>query len=133
MDDIKQCVKETALLLKDAVYLETHYQRVLSHLLQKKRHAVSTEVHVAYRIPDGLIFGSGRIDILFETPQSIYILELKVQAKIQTVIGQLKRYMLHYPNPCRKIIRGCIVSFNHCNQSTTKFLTLKVTNIQIDG
>ena len=37
MDDITSCVKETALLLKDAVYLETHYQRVLAHLLQKKK------------------------------------------------------------------------------------------------
>ena len=88
---------------------------------------------MAYRLPDGLVFGSGRIDIQFETPQSIYILELKVQAKIQSVIGQLKRYMVHYPNPSRKTIRGCIVSFNHCNQSTTKFLTLKVTNIHIDS
>ena len=132
MDDIIDCVKKTALLLKDAMYLETHYQRVLAHLLQKKDHVISTEVHVAYKLPDGLIFGSGRIDLLFETTQAIYILELKVHAKIQSVVGQLKRYMVHYPNPSQKTIRGCVVSFNHCNQSTTKFLTLKVTNIQLD-
>ena len=132
MEDIKKCVKETAFLLKDAMYLENHYQSVLTHLLTKKGYIVSQEVHVAYKLLSGFTFGSGRIDILFETDREIFILELKTNAKISLTVGQLKRYMIHIPNPSKKIIRGCVVSFNHYNQQTTKFLTLKTHTISSD-
>ena len=124
MDVIKSAVAETALLLQNASYLESQYQKVLGHLLIQRHMNVSSEVHIAYKLPDGFVFGSGRIDLMFETDTEMYIIELKVQGKIATTVGQLKRYMVHIDNPQQKIIRGCIVSFNHFNQYTTKFMTL---------
>ena len=132
METIKSCVKETALILKDAMYLESHYQNVLVHLLMQKGFVVSKEICVPYRLPNGFVFGSGRIDIALETEREIFLLELKVHAKITQTIGQIKRYMIHYPNPSRKVVKGGVISFNHANQSTTKFLTLKPLAISSD-
>ena len=121
---IKTCVSETAQDLKDAPYLETHYQNVLIHKLTQRGFIVSREVTIAYKLKNNYVFGHGRIDVLLETDSCIYILELKIQAKLAQAVGQLKRYMIHIPNPHQKIIKGAVISFNHYNQHTIKILTL---------
>lgn len=132
LQKIKNCVAKTSLELKDAPYLENHYQNVLIHKLINCNFVVSREVVVAYKLPNNFVFGHGRIDVLLETEKVIYILELKIQAKLATAVGQLKRYMIHIPNPNRKIIKGAVVSFNHYNQFTIKILTLKPLSITFD-
>ena len=129
---IKQCVAATAQDLKDAPYLESHYQNVLIHKLIAKGFVVSREVVVAYKLLNNYVFGQGRIDVLVETNKFIYILELKIQAKLAQAVGQLKRYMIHIPNPNGKIIKGAVVSFNHYNQHTIKILTLKPIEVSFD-
>ena len=106
--------KSAAQMLANASYLESHYQNVLIHLLQEEKIIVSRELHINYLLPDGFCFGYGRIDLYIETIDTIYILELKINcvgSKVQAAKNQLKRYMIHIPNPHKKQVKGCLINF----------------------
>ena len=96
--DIIATARECARLLKHASYRENAYQAVLGHLL-KKRYKVRLEVGVVYRLPDGFVFGHGRLDMLVTNTNTDehFILELKanVRPNIQQHMGQLSRYLEH--------------------------------------
>jgi DNA-binding sugar fermentation-stimulating protein len=102
------------------VYTESNYQNSLVHyLLQSmpKGTHVMKETTVLYRLSDGFVFGSGRIDILCETSDMCFILELKANVDQQRKYcsrfsGQTSRYVKHFPTTKTK--QGILVLFSSC-------------------
>ena len=96
---IIETARECARLLKHASYREAAYQAVLGHLLKNAGYKVKLEVGVVYRLPDGFVFGDGRLDMLVTNTDTNehWILELKanVRPNIQVHMGQLSRYLEH--------------------------------------
>ena len=112
LSDITETAKECARLLKHASYREAAYQAVLGHLLKKAGYKVKLEVGVVYRLPDGFVFGHGRLDMLVTNTETNehFILELKanVRPNIQLHMGQLSRYLEHRPEDAT----GLLIYFN---------------------
>ena len=105
-------------LNRSLLYTENNYQNALIHFLNPlPETAVSREVHISYKLSDGYVFGSGRADIVCETTDTIYILELKANTDykwIKKFSGQTLRYVNHYGGT--KTIVGILILFN-CNCS----------------
>ena len=112
---VNECVLKTSQMLGSESYLESCYQRVLAYYLRSsgKYLNVNTEYQINYRLPDGYVFGYGRVDILIETFQkNIFIIEVKQKLrKLDEARNQLKRYVRHIKIPNGKIVDGQIVNF----------------------
>ena len=113
------CLEVDSELDRSLSYTEANYQNALLHLLRAALPAKSTlckEVPLTYRLSDGFVFGSGRIDILYETEDTVFILELKsnVDCKwLKKFTGQTMRYVHHYPTTKQKI--GIVIIFGTCS------------------
>ena len=109
---ILETARDCARLLKHASYREHAYQAVLGHLLKKAGYKVELEAGVVYRLPDGFVFGHGRLDMLVTDAENTesFILELKanVRPNIQSHLGQLSRYLEHRPEEAT----GILIYFN---------------------
>ena len=100
-------------------YTESNYQNALLHMLRSHTNPntiLCKEVSLTYKLSDGFVFGSGRIDILCETSDVVYILELKnnVDCKwLKKFTGQTLRYVKHY-NTLKKRV-GILIIFGTCS------------------
>ena len=87
-------------------YSESNYHKVFVHLLRKSLPlcSVSKEVPIPYQLPDGFVFGYGRADVVVESEECVYIIELKVSYSDKRPCGmhQLRRYMHHYQTTKKK-------------------------------
>ena len=101
------------------LYSENNYQNALIMFLKDflgEDVAVNREVHINYRLSNGYIFGSGRADIICETKDSVYILELKANSDykwLKKFSGQTERYVQHYEST--KQIYGILILFGNCS------------------
>ena len=100
-------------------YTESNYQNALLHLLEThtdQNTILCKEVSLTYKLSDGFVFGSGRIDILCETGDNVYILELKnnVDCKwLKKFTGQTLRYVKHFNTNKKKV--GILIIFGTCS------------------
>ena len=119
MESLRALVEKTGKALSNTeCYLETHYQSVLAHFIQQemKDWVVSREVNLSYQLPDGFVFGFGRIDLVVENKDECIILELKANVSTKECylikhMAQLRRYLRHYPKK-KKSLRGMLVVFS---------------------
>lgn len=126
LDMIKSAIDEICELLDtNLLYLENHYRTALAHILSKRlpEYSISQEVPINYNLSDGFIFGYGRMDIILENEQNIYILELKAnvsmkQCNMDKYISQIRRYLHHLDSIKNKI--GMLIIFN---AEETKLIT----------
>lgn len=126
LDIIKCTIDETCKLLDtNLLYLENHYRNVLAYMLLKRLpdYSISQEVPINYCLKNGFVFGYGRIDIVLENIDNIYILELKAnvstkQMNVDKYLGQLRRYLHHLNSPKNKV--GMLIIFN---PGETKIIT----------
>ena len=92
-------------------YTEQCYSNLIRKILLKNDFIVNTEVHCCYRTPCGISFGFGKIDILVETENEVFIIELKANVKsVDRSIAQVKRYMLHFNS--NKTKHGLLAMYN---------------------
>ena len=93
-------------------YPESCYQQLLLQRLIDAGFQAEKEIRVDYKTNDGKFFGIGYIDILVESNDTVYILELK--ANKRTIIkkgnAQVKRYMSNFETD--KEVKGYLVTFN---------------------
>ena len=100
-------------------YTENNYQNALLHTLRTEfpmDFILGREVPLTYKLSNGFIFGTGRIDILIETPKFVLILELKANVDckyLKKFSAQTLRYVKHYPTD--KIKRGICIIFGSCS------------------
>ena len=84
---------------------------VLGHKLEDE-FIVQMELGVVYRLPDGFVYGHGRMDMKLRNKKTgeQFILELKanVRPQIRPHIGQLSRYMEH----CEDKATGILIYFS---------------------
>ena len=96
-------------------YNESNYHKAFAHLLQKNLplyYSVSMEVPIPCQLPDGFVFGYGRADVVVESKDHVYIIELKVSHSDKRGpcgMHQLRRYMYHYQTTKKK--RSLLVNF----------------------
>ena len=102
------------------VYTESNYQNTLVHYLIKSMPEanVQKEIQVIYRLSDGFIFGNGRMDIVVETKNTCFILELKSNVDAarkynSRFSGQTNRYVKHFETQKKK--HGILVIFSNCS------------------
>ena len=92
-------------------YTELCYSNLIRKILIKNDFIVNTEVHCCYRTPCGISFGFGKMDILVETENEVFIIELKANVKsVDRSISQVKRYMLHFKT--NKTKHGILAMYN---------------------
>ena len=92
-------------------YTEQCYSNLIRKILLNNDFIVNTEVHCCYRTPCGISFGFGKIDILVETDNEVFIIELKANVKsVDRSISQVKRYMLHFKT--NKTKHGILAMYN---------------------
>jgi hypothetical protein len=113
----KYCQEELDPVL---VYTESNYQNTLVHYLIKSMPEanVQKEIQVIYRLSDGFIFGNGRMDIVVETKNTCFILELKSNVDAarkynSRFSGQTNRYVQHFETQKKKY--GILVIFSNCS------------------
>ena len=79
-------------------YPESCYQELILQRLIDAGFQAEKEIRVDYKTNDGKFFGIGYIDLLVETNDTVYVLELK--ANKRTIIkkgnAQVKRYMSNF-------------------------------------
>ena len=124
---VEQCINKTSEQLKNEIYLEASYHNVLAHYLRQtgKFINVHCEYNINYRLPDGYVFGIGRADIVLETAQILFIIEVKASTSTKSLsgaIGQLNRYARHIDNPAKKEIDGLVISFFYRGNTRLAFL-----------
>ena len=91
------------------LFTETNYQNALIHTLYKlldNTFVVGREVHISYRLSDSFIFGSGRADIICESDDQCFILELKASVDckyLKKFCSQTRRYVKHYQTNKKKL------------------------------
>ena len=77
-------------------YTEACYQSLLRQLFERAGFFVKTEVICPYTTPCGITFGFGRVDLLVETDEAVFIVELKANVTANvTAEKQLRRYIIH--------------------------------------
>ena len=100
-------------------YTENNYQNALLYTLAAEfpsEYILGREVPLTYKLSNGFIFGTGRIDILIETPERIVILELKANVDckyLKKFSAQTLRYVKHYPTDKPK--HGVCIIFGSCS------------------
>ena len=104
----------------DNYYPEEAYQLLLHERLRDAGFKTLREVQIRYETPDHKFYGIGYIDILVETHDTVYILELK--ANVKTVfykgLAQTRRYMENFKS--NKSVKGFLVTFN-CDRKPFDF------------
>ena len=113
---IKKCCDQVDFELDRYLhYTENNYQNALLHTLATEfpsNYILGREVPLTYKMSDGHIFGTGRIDILLETPELVVILELKANVDckyLKKFSSQTLRYVKHYPTHKKK--KGMCIIF----------------------
>jgi hypothetical protein len=92
-------------------YTEQCYSNLIRKILLNNDFIVNTEVYCCYRSPCGISFGFGKIDILVETENEIFIIELKANVKnVDRSISQVRRYLLHFKT--NKTKYGILAMYN---------------------
>ena len=94
------CVKTDQSLEKSLYYSEYNYQNVLLHFLAYEfpHQVISKEVSIPFKLDDGFTFGYGRADIIIESEEFIFILELKAHVDMRfcrKYCGQILKYAQH--------------------------------------
>ena len=121
----KQIVQEIPSYFR---YSESNYQTLLRKRLSQSGFQILQEVEVYWRTPDNLKFGRGYIDLLIETNDTCYIIELKsFNSSWSKGTKQVQRYLRHFQTT-KKLV-GLLVCYN-CGGREFKFS--KVNKIVIN-
>ena len=109
-------------------YTEACYQSLLRQLFERAGFFVKTEVICPYTTPCGITFGFGRVDLLVETDEAVFIVELKANVTANvTAEKQLRRYMKHYKTNKAKV--GFLWRYNsNEKRKRIPILTVEITD-----
>lgn len=104
----KQIIQEIPSYFK---YTESNYQTLLRKRLTLSGFQVLQEVEVYWRTADNLKFGRGYIDLLIETKDTVFIIEIKVfNSSWAKGSKQVQRYLRHFQT--HKFLVGLLVCYN---------------------
>ena len=84
---------------KTQCYSERCYQNVLLYFLKDLDAVVSKEVNIPFKLDCGFTFGYGKADIVIETEEFVFILELKANVDLRyskKYAGQVLKYAEHF-------------------------------------
>ena len=128
MEILKQCFEKVAQLLPPShQYSEANYQQALIYCLSQHG-TVQSEVVLPYIFEDQgkpVLFGSGRMDIVFEYEGTTHIIELKIATKhyrLTQFEPQIQRYMTHYKRNYKRECRGYLMCWSRfgCSMKEVK-------------
>lgn len=96
------CTKTDQSLEKGLFYSEFNYQNVLLYFLTRELPStvtVSREVNIPFTLQNSLAFGYGKADLVVESEEFVFILELKAFVDMRysrKYCGQVLKYAEHY-------------------------------------
>ena len=104
----KQIVQEIPTYFR---YSESNYQTLLLKRLRQAGFQILQEVECYWRTADNLKFGRGYLDLLIETNDTCYIIELKsFNSSWAKGSKQVQRYLRHFRT--QKKLVGILVCYN---------------------
>jgi hypothetical protein len=108
------CTNTDQSLEKGLFYSEYNYQNVLLYFLTRELPStvtISREVHIPFTLQNGLAFGYGKADLVVESEDFVFILELKAFVDMRysrKYCGQVLKYAEHYNSMKTRIPYLCV-------------------------
>ena len=94
-------------------YQESVFHKTMLYFLRDQ--TVQSEVVIPYCLSNGHQVGYGRADLILETDERVFVVELKRgSVNLGSAKSQVKRYIKHFKTP--KPMTGVVTVFNGCSK-----------------
>ena len=110
MEHIRNAFEKTLQELDPCLgYQESVFHKTMLHFLRDQN--VQSEVIIPYCLTNGHQVGYGRADLILETDERVFVVELKRGAvNVQSARSQVKRYVKHFQTA--KPMTGVVIVFS---------------------